>query len=313
MGKGLPVLEVRNLVKRFGPSEVVRDLDLVLEAGDVFGFIGPNGAGKTTTIRILATVLKRSSGTVRIAGHSVDDVEAVRPLIGFMPDSFGVYEDITVEDYLYFFARVYNIEAMQQPFAVNETLALAGIESLREKAVDSLSRGQKQRLGLARTQLHRPRLMLLDEPASGLDPEARVEFRDIIHHLRQQGMSVLISSHVLSDLSDMCNKVGVIHQGVMRWCGPTHELLDRSDRALRVRLRVLENADAARSILLETPGVSDVVWKERDIVFSMSADERERAALLQKLMAAEICVVNFTGEKPTLEEVYLDLIASEKN
>jgi ABC-2 type transport system ATP-binding protein len=307
------VLDVRGLVKRFGDTLAVNDLHLQMEESDVVGFIGPNGAGKTTTLRILATVLQPDAGEITVSGSPIRDVRAVRPLIGYMPDFFGVYEDITVDDYLQFFARVYDIEQRQRNFAVSEALSITHMEGVTQKLVDKLSRGMKQRLGLARALLHKPKLLLLDEPASGLDPEARVEFRDIVHHLRKRGTSILISSHVLPDLADMCNKVMIISQGTVRWFGETRALLASSSEACRrVRLRVLSAGESARAILMETSKVTDLSWEGNDLVFSFAGDDTGMADVLRRLMAAEVPVVSYAVEETTLERVYLEMVQGQR-
>ena len=306
------VLATRGLVKRFGSSTAVADLNLSLQEGDVFGFLGPNGAGKTTTLRILATVLAPTAGEVSICGYPLSSTAQVRPLLGYMPDFFGVYEDISVHEYLQFFSQVYGIAPHLRAFAVDETVAVTGIGTLVDKPVEVLSRGQKQRLGLARALLHKPRLLLLDEPASGLDPEARVDFRDIIHEISHRGTAVIISSHVLADLSDMCNKVGIIVQGSMRWAGEMRDFLRREGQSRRLRLKVLGGAERARELLVEARGVSAVTWDEQDLVFGLEGDEQVMAGLLRVLVGAEVPVVSFSVEDATLEQVYLELIRSER-
>lgn len=306
------VLDVRGLVKRFGRQTAVADLSLALDSGDVFGFIGPNGAGKTTTLRILATLAQADGGAVEICGIPIADTERIRPLIGYMPDFFGVYEDITVTDYLQFYARIYNIEPEQRPHAIRETVALTGLESLVDRVVDKLSRGQKQRLGLARAMLHRPRLMLLDEPASGLDPEARIEFREIIHELGRRGTCVVVSSHVLSDLADMCNQVGIIQQGVLCWNGPMEKLMARQTRGRRMRLKLLGDPELAHRHLTDRKEIHELQWDRQDLVFKMDGDDRATAQLLRSLLDADVTVVSYAVEDPTLEQVYLDIVQEER-
>jgi ABC-2 type transport system ATP-binding protein len=306
------VVDMRGLVKRFGNQVAVSDLSLRLDAGDVFGFIGPNGAGKTTTLRILATLAQPDSGTVEICGIPLVQAERIRPLIGYMPDFFGVYEDITVTDYLQFYARIYNIEPQQRPHAIRETVALTGLEPIVDRVVDKLSRGQKQRLGLARAMLHKPRLMLLDEPASGLDPEARIEFREIIHELGRQGTCIIVSSHVLSDLSDMCNQVGILQKGILCWNGRMEKLMAEQTHGRRMRLKVLGDGEVARQVLLKHSEVTDVVWERQDLVFKVAGEDKALAILLRALMDEDVTVVSFAIEDPSLEQVYLDIVHLER-
>jgi ABC-2 type transport system ATP-binding protein len=306
------VVDIRGLVKRFGKQVAVNDLNLRLDGGDIFGFIGPNGAGKTTTLRILATLTAPDAGTVAICGHPVENTEAVRPLIGYMPDFFGVYEDISVDDYLQFYARIYRLDARQRTHAIKDTVALTGLTTLTERPVDTLSRGQKQRLGLARAMLHEPRLMLLDEPASGLDPEARIEFREIVCELGRRGTCVIVSSHVLADLADMCNRLGIIHQGTLCWNGETGRLMAQGAEGRPVRMRVVGDAEPARQFLLAQPDVREVVWDRTDLVFRTTGDDDRVASLLRQIMDRSVQVLSWSPQEPTLEQIYLDVLQRER-
>jgi ABC-2 type transport system ATP-binding protein len=218
-------IEIRNLNVDYGRTKAVRGISFSIPKGDVFGFIGPNGAGKTTTIKVLATLLKPSSGTAVI-----DDVDVtthpvkVRRLIGYMPDTFGVYEDMTVNEYLHFFAAAYKIKSAKRKAVVGDVLALTDLTDKIDANVDSLSRGMKQRLGLARVLLHDPAFLLLDEPASGLDPRARIEVREILKELKNMGKTVLVSSHILHELAQVCTRIGIIEAGKMVAEGPLDEI-----------------------------------------------------------------------------------------
>jgi len=211
------LIELHGLTKRYGNLTAVDDLTLTIEEGAVFGFIGPNGAGKTTTMRILTTLLRPTSGTARIAGHSVtDDPRAVRRAIGYMPDFFGVYEDMKVWEYLDFFAACYDIPAARRAGMIDDLLALVDLGPKRDAFVDTLSRGMKQRLCLARTLTHDPRVLILDEPASGLDPRARIEMRELLRALQDMGKTIFFSSHILSEVADICTSIGIIEHGRLR-------------------------------------------------------------------------------------------------
>ncbi len=220
-----PAIRARHLWHRYGTKEVLHDVAFDVQKGEIFGFIGPNGAGKTTTIRIMATLLEPMAGRVEIEGIDVTmEPEEVRKLIGYMPDHAGVYDRITVREYLEFFADAYRIPSLG---VVNAVLELTDIGSLQDQLVVTLSKGQKQRLGLARILLHDPKVLILDEPASDLDPRARIEIRDLLLDLQSLGKTILLSSHILSELSDVCTSVGIIEQGRMIVAGPINEIADR--------------------------------------------------------------------------------------
>ena len=214
------IINVTDLTKTFQSQTVVKGITFSLYPGDVFGLIGPNGAGKTTTLRILATVLKKDSGDVKIDNVPLtytapyDNLRKIRQLVGFMPDFLGLYDDLLVKEYLDFFARAFFIDESLRPFVIDEALETAGITELKEKEIEKLSRGMKQRLLLARVLIHNPKILLLDEPAAGLDPRARVELRDIIKDLRKKGKTIIISSHILEDIEDFCNRIGIIEKDV---------------------------------------------------------------------------------------------------
>ncbi|HXV42640.1 MAG TPA: ABC transporter ATP-binding protein, partial [Anaerolineae bacterium] len=209
-----PVIETRQLTKRYGRFTALDNLDLRVEPGTLFGFIGPNGAGKTTTLRMLAGLLEPTSGQISLHGQDISrDVTAARWLVGYMPDFFGVYEDMKVWEYLDFFARCYRLDPAQRNRVVNELLELVDLASRRDAWVESLSRGMRQRLCLAHALVHDPQILLLDEPASGLDPRARIEIRELLKELSNLGKTIIISSHILSELAEMCNQVGIIEHG----------------------------------------------------------------------------------------------------
>ncbi len=214
------MIEVEGLKKRYGTVEAVKDLTLRIGQGEIFGFIGPNGAGKTTTIRILATLLKPSAGLVRIGGYSLGkDAEKIRTLIGYMPDTFGVYEEMLVLEYLEFCAAAYGIRGPRRAQVVDDVLQLTDLVKHRTAVIGDLSRGMQQRLGLARVLVHDPKVLLLDEPASGLDPRARIEIRELIRELGRMGKTILLSSHILPELANLCTRIGIIEKGVLLFHG----------------------------------------------------------------------------------------------
>src|ERR671932_1502037 len=228
------MIETRDLTKMYGDLYA---LNLTLQEGDVYGFIGPNGAGKTTTMRILATLLNPTWGEAYVCGHSIyTGAKEIRRMIGYMPDFFGVYDDMKVIEYLEFFAAAYRIQGPARKKICEEVLELVDLTYKRDALVTSLSRGMTQRLGLARTLLHDPQVLLLDEPASGLDPRARIEIRALLKELRSMGKTIMVSSHILPELADICNKIGIIEQGVLHYNGSVVEVMRqvRSDVVLNV-------------------------------------------------------------------------------
>src|SRR5215218_3734990 len=222
------MIEIRDLTKKYGELYAIKSIDLNLSRGDLFGFIGPNGAGKTTTMRILATLLSPTWGEAYVGGHSIyTRPKEIRRMIGYMPDFFGVYDDMKVIEYLEFFAAAYRIRGPKRRHVCDEVLDLVELGYKREALVTSLSRGMTQRLGLARVLLHDPQVLLLDEPASGLDPRARIEIRALLKELRSMGKTILVSSHILPELADICNKIGIIERGVLEFDGDVQTAIKR--------------------------------------------------------------------------------------
>ena len=255
-----PVVEARGLTKRYGAFVALDDLHLRIGPGVVFGFIGPNGAGKTTTLRILATLLEQTSGEAWVAGHSVArEPQAVRRAIGYMPDAFGVYDNMKVWEYLDFFAATYGIQRGRRLGLIDDLLALVDLGEKRDGYVEALSRGMKQRLCLARALVHDPQLLLLDEPASGLDPRARIELRALLRQLGALGKTVIVSSHILTELADMCDEVGIIERGRLLAAGPVSDLLRQlhTNRSVMVRLLPDDRLGEAelREHIMAIPGV----------------------------------------------------------
>jgi ABC-2 type transport system ATP-binding protein len=267
----VPAISIRNLQKRFGNTMAVNRLNLEVEQGDVFGFLGPNGAGKTTTMRILATLLRQDAGTAEVMGNSVVvDPKAVRPLIGYMPDSSGAYRDMYVSEYLDFFAAAYRVPQKERARVVSDCIDLTGLTDKKDELIEGLSRGMRQRLGLARCLIHDPQLLILDEPASGLDPRARLEIQEILRTLGEMGKTVLISSHILSELRNMCNKIGIIEQGSMIYSGTIDEALERSRTSRRLEIRLTDGLEKASQLLGERDEILQVeiegecLWAEID-------------------------------------------------
>jgi ABC-2 type transport system ATP-binding protein len=253
------IVETRNLTKRYGNFTALSDLNLSIESGSIHGFIGPNGAGKTTTMRIVATLLEPSGGQAWVSGYPVTERPyEVRRRIGYMPDFFGVYDNMKVWEYLDFFAAAYNVPPARRPGMIDDLLALVDLNVKKDSFVDDLSRGMKQRLCLARTLVHEPELLILDEPASGLDPRARIELRELLKELRNLGKTILISSHILSELTEMCTHVAIIERGRLLVNGSVGDILQAMQPAREVYVRVLRRAPQAMFLLQGIQGVLSV-------------------------------------------------------
>jgi ABC-2 type transport system ATP-binding protein len=250
------IVQTRNLTKRYGNFTALSALDLDIEKGSIHGFIGPNGAGKTTTMRIIATLLEPTGGQAWVSGYPVTEhPDEVRRRIGYMPDFFGVYDNMKVWEYLDFFAAAYKVPAAKRPGMIDDLLALVDLSVKKESFVEELSRGMKQRLCLARTLVHEPDLLILDEPASGLDPRARIELRELLKELRRLGKTILVSSHILSELTEMCTHVAIIERGHLLVSGRVGEILQSMQPAREIYVRVLARAQDALALVKDAPGV----------------------------------------------------------
>jgi len=253
------VIKTVNLTKRYGNLVALANLNLEIQEGDCFGFIGPNGAGKTTTIKILATLLQPTWGEARVCDLVVGfQSRQIRPLIGYVPDYFGAYEDMLVQEFLEFFAAAYNINGAERTKVVGDVLELTDLAYKRDAPVDGLSRGMKQRLSIARTLLHDPKVLFLDEPAGNLDPRARIELRELLKTLRNMGKTILISSHILPELQDMCNTVGIIERGELIYSGPWTELIKKVRTGTTVQVAVASHQEQAAALLSQEENVENV-------------------------------------------------------
>lgn len=304
----MPILVTEHLTKRYKTLVAVNDLNLSLDEGDIFGFIGPNGAGKTTTINMLAGLLPPTSGRALINGVDVTrHPDEVKRIIGYMPEHFGVYEDLTVLEYLNFFAAAFGIHGRERQKVVDDVLALTDLGAKRNALVETLSRGMKQRLCLAQTLVHDPLLLLLDEPASGLDPRARVEMRELLRELQSMGKTVLISSHILPELSDFCNKVGIIEKGELLASGPVETVLGMVSQARRFRIRALSPLSAVQSALSRYPAISAISDNGNQLEITFTGTDEELADLLESLVGERLRIVAFEEVETGLEEVFLRL------
>jgi ABC-2 type transport system ATP-binding protein len=315
MMTGTPVVETRGLVKRYGDNVAVAGMDLVVGPGEIYGLVGPNGAGKTTTMKILATLLAPTAGEAYVTGIPIDaDPIEVRRRIGYMPDFYGVYDDLRVWEYLDFFARCYGVPANRRGPMIGELLSIVGLEEKRTDYVEALSRGMRQRLCLAHTLVHDPALLILDEPASGLDPRARVEMREILRELRGMGKTILVSSHILPELAEMCTGVAIIDRGRLLRSGSIHEIEQslRATALLRVEILGDEALRAAAAEFLRTDSrVADVLDAAPDrggvirLEAAFDGDGDAQADLLRKMIEAGHRVVGFSQATSDLEEIFL--------
>src|SRR3954471_1244202 len=256
------MLEVKGLRKEYGGLTAVKGISFSLQPGDIFGFIGSNGAGKTTTIRMLATLLEPTSGTATLNGADIiRDPMAVRRMIGYMPDFFGLYDDVKVWEYLDFFAAIYQVPSRQRSAVIDNVLELTDLTIKKDAFVQSLSRGMQQRLCLARCLVHDPALLLLDEPASGLDPRARAELKELIIELGQMGKIVIVSSHILPELADFCNTVGIIERGEMLAFGDVNQIVRDLHPTRALETRLLRDAEVAAQVVAGLPGVLGTTMK----------------------------------------------------
>lgn len=261
----MPMIETINLTKKYGELTALDNLNLVIENGDCFGFIGPNGAGKTTTIKILATLLKPTWGEARVDGKVIGyQNRQIRPVIGYVPDFMGAYHDMVVEEYLEFFAAAYDLHGDERKQVVKDVLELTDLAYKADAEVNGLSRGMQQRLSIARVLLHDPKVLLLDEPASGLDPRARIEIRELLKELRKMGKTILISSHILHELAELCNTVGIIERGKLIYQGTVREIMQRARLAHTVHVRVVDRVGPAAEYLQKVPGIDSVVLRDTD-------------------------------------------------
>jgi ABC-2 type transport system ATP-binding protein len=300
------MIELINFTKRYGDLLAVDSLTLKIEPGEMFGFIGPNGAGKSTTIRFLATLLKATGGDGIVNGHRVSrEPLAVRRSVGYMPDAFGVYDGMKVWEFLDFFAVAYQIPRAHRKRVITDVMELLDLTSKRAAFVNTLSRGMKQRLCLAKTLVHDPPVLILDEPASGLDPRARIEVKALLKELRRMGKTILISSHILTELADCCTSIGIIERGKLLMHGPIEEVYHRIRRNRIVKIKFLENAEAGISIIRSQPETRDVQIENNQVTVELAADDNQVATLLEKLVANGVRMHSFAETEPTLEDVFM--------
>ena len=302
------MIKIQNLTKAYGNLHAINNLTLELNQGDLFGYIGPNGSGKTTTMRILATLLQPTWGEAYVGGYSIyTHPKEIRRLIGFMPDFFGVYDDMKVIEYLEFFAAAYRIRGSKRRKVCNDVLDLVELGYKRDAFVTSLSRGMTQRLGLARVLLHDPQVLLLDEPASGLDPRARIEIRTLLKELGKTGKTIMVSSHILPELADICNKVGIIERGELLECAEVSELMRRVRQQPVLLVGVAGDLEVAARLLEQHPQVEKVHVQAAQIQVSMKVGTTDFSDLPTLLVQNGHKLTMFKEEELNLETAFMRL------
>ena len=309
----LPAVQTQGLTRSYGNMTALSSLDLIVQRGDLFGFIGSNGAGKTTTLRILATFLAPSSGSAFVLGHNVvTEADQVRRIIGYMPDFFGVYKDMEVTEYLDFFGACYKIPAAKREKTVADVLELVGLSEKKGALIGALSRGMQQRLGLARVLIHDPQLLLLDEPASGLDPRARIEVMAILQELQRMGKTIIISSHILSELQTLCNRVAIIERGKLIYSGPVQGVRDQVQSGTVFQVKVAAETERALEICRALPCVTECRLEEDgQIRVVVNGDPIDPSPIAAALVGAGIRLTGLHEEEIGLEEVFLRVTRGE--
>ncbi|MEW8955719.1 ATP-binding cassette domain-containing protein [Clostridium sp.] len=302
------MLEIKDLCKYYGDFKAVDDLSLTIPKGEIFGFVGPNGAGKSTTMKIICGLLDATSGEVYV--DNIDALKNSRVLkrkIGYMPDFFGVYDDLKVTEYLEFYASIYGIKGIEAKKVCNDLLELVDLTHKRNFYVDSLSRGMKQRLCLARSLVHNPDLLVLDEPASGMDPRARIEMKEILKTLKSMGKTIIISSHILSELSELCSSLGIIEKGKFVVTGTVDEIMLKVYGSKKIKLKVLNNLDLAERFLKEETDIKEIITMEtsNEIEFLSNENEETLSRILNKLVVGGVPLVSFSEVDGNLEDIFL--------
>lgn len=304
------MLKINNLVKKYGKFKALDGLNLHIEKGELFGFVGPNGAGKTTTMRIVSGLLKATSGEVYVDGiDALKNNKKLKEKIGYMPDFFGVYDNLKAIEYMEFYASIYGIEGKKARKFCLELMELVNLSDKVDSYVDGLSRGMKQRLCLARSLVHNPEILILDEPASGLDPRARFEMKEILKNLSDMGKTIIISSHILPELAEMCSTIGIIEKGNMVVKGNVDEIIAKLSSDNPLVIKFTENRDLALKLLKENPKVENIAIRDNDISIGFHGDKKEEAKLLYMLVSNNIGICSFAREEGNLESLFMKITA----
>ena len=302
------MIQIDKLTKRYGKVVALNQVSFEVEKGTVFGFVGPNGAGKSTTMSILATLLAPSSGKAFVGGYDVTKYpKEVRKLIGYMPDFFGVYDNLKTYEYLNFYGATYGISNDERKKIIPQLLELVNLSHKIDQNVDTLSRGMKQRLGLARCLVHDPQVLILDEPASGLDPRARIEMREILKELSNMGKTIIISSHILPELAELSDVIGVIEDGEMIAIGNVDEISRRMKGQKQLKIRLTDKWDEVATLLKEIPNITSVDREGETVLAGFSGNEDEQISLLKQLVNSNFPIIGFSETEGNLEEIFLEI------
>ena len=302
------MLKIKNLNKSYGKFKALDNLNLEIEKGELFGFVGPNGAGKTTTMRIISGLLSADSGEVQVAGiDAIQNPQKIKEKIGYMPDFFGVYDNLKALEYMEFYASIYGITGKEATKLCYDLMELVNLADKADAYVDGLSRGMKQRLCLARSLVHNPELLILDEPASGLDPRARFEMKEILRNLSSMGKTIIISSHILPELAEMCSSIGIIEHGSMVIKGQVGEIMRKMTTSNPLVMEVVEGQEQAVRILKENPLVENISIRENSISMEFKGERKEEAELLASLIRGNVLISSFVREEGNLEALFMQL------
>ncbi len=307
------MLILDNVTKKYGKFTAVDNISLEIKEGQIFGFVGPNGAGKTTTLKMIATLLRPTSGSIYIGDIEViNNVKQVRSIMGYMPDFFGVYDNLKVDEYLEFYSDVAGIDYREAKTVISDLLDLVDLKNKRNEYVDSLSRGMKQRLCLARSLVHNPKLLILDEPASGMDPRARVQMKRILKELGRMGKTILISSHILPELSELCTNIGIIEKGKIVENGTVNEIMRKSMGSNNIKLRVMDFTEKTVKLLQEEPIITHVYGEGHKIEFSFQGDDHDMVRILRRLINSDIPIISFSPMESNLEEIFMKVTKGDE-
>lgn len=302
------MLYIRDLTKNYGSFTAVNHLTLHIPEGDLFGFVGPNGAGKTTTIRIVCGLLRASGGSVQIGSTAAAvGSKEMKRLIGYVPDFFGVYDNLKVREYMDMYGSMYGMNSRDIARLTDDLLELVNLSDKKEFYVDTLSRGMKQRLCVARALLHNPKLLILDEPSSGLDPRARVEMKELLKNLHSMGKTIVISSHILSELSEMCNSIGIMNRGQLVTAGRIEDIMQQIAGGKRIDIHIASDMESAVRLLKEHAGVTVESVRENELVISYGGTDEEICALIGYLIQNQVVISGFHREEGNLESLFMQL------
>jgi len=302
------MLTIYDLTKNYGSFTAVNHLSLHIPEGDLFGFVGPNGAGKTTTIRIVCGLLKASGGSVRIGNTNARmGSKEMKRLIGYVPDFFGVYDNLKVHEYMDFYGSMYGMQSRDIAKLSDDLLELVNLSDKKDFYVDTLSRGMKQRLCVARALLHNPKLLILDEPSSGLDPRARVEMKELLKNLHSMGKTIVISSHILSELSEMCTSIGIMNRGQLIMAGRIEDIMQQVSGGRRLHIQIASGMDIAVRLLMEQAGVVVESVRENEMIITNNGTDEQTSALIGQLIQNQVVLTGFYREEGSLESLFMQL------